>query len=117
MVKKDVTIGATYVCKVSNKLTTVKILRESDYGGWDARNEDTGRAVRIKTARRLHYAAHRFVVKHDRRYLTGAGQWADEVGQAVIFRLSSKAVRFYLALPADFIANSKGAKLAKAPAV
>lgn len=53
MRKQDVTIGGTYKAKVSNQKVLVRILRESPYGGWDARNEKTGRTVRIRTAGRL----------------------------------------------------------------
>ncbi|RMF84298.1 MAG: hypothetical protein D6744_03325 [Planctomycetota bacterium] len=57
MKKKDVEIGATYVAKVSGKLARVRIERESPYGGWDAKNVETGRRVRIKSAQRLRYPA------------------------------------------------------------
>lgn len=53
MRKADVKIGGIYIAKVSNKLTRVRIVIESQYGGWDAMNIETNRAVRIKTAARL----------------------------------------------------------------
>jgi molybdopterin biosynthesis enzyme len=53
MKKNEVEIGRHYIVKVSGKLTRVRILRESSYGGWDGVNVETGRAVRIKTAARL----------------------------------------------------------------
>ncbi len=53
MKKADVEIGSRYKAKVSNKIVTVEILAESPYGGWDAKNLSTGKAVRIKSARRL----------------------------------------------------------------
>lgn len=56
MRKQDVTIGDEYVVKVSGKLVRVKITGESPYGGWDGRNLETGRDVRIRTAGRLRYA-------------------------------------------------------------
>lgn len=56
MKKNDVETGATYVAKVSGKLTRVRIERESPYGGWEATNVDTGRRVRIKSAQRLRRA-------------------------------------------------------------
>jgi len=56
MKKNDVETGATYVAKVSGKLARVRIERESPYGGWDAKNVDTGRRVRIRTAQRLRRA-------------------------------------------------------------
>lgn len=55
MKKKDVRIGGRYRAKVSGKLTTVRIDRESPYGGWDATNLETGRRVRIRSAQRLRY--------------------------------------------------------------
>ena len=53
MKSKDVVIGNTYRAKVSDQKVDVRILRESDYGGWVALNTATGREVRIKTAARL----------------------------------------------------------------
>ena len=53
MKKVDVKIGGRYRAKVSGELVTVRILREAPLGGWYARNEKTGRMVRIKTAARL----------------------------------------------------------------
>ncbi|MEW6199151.1 MAG: winged helix-turn-helix domain-containing protein [Planctomycetota bacterium] len=56
MKKNDVEIGATFVAKVSGKLARVRIERESPHGGWEAKNVDTGRRVRIKSAHRLRRA-------------------------------------------------------------
>lgn len=53
MRKAQVQIGGTYRAKVSGRKVMVRILRESIYGGWDARNLSTGRDVRIRTAGRL----------------------------------------------------------------
>jgi hypothetical protein len=53
MKKADVKIGSTYRAKVSGQTTSVKILRESPYGGWDAVNTATGRKIRIRSAQRL----------------------------------------------------------------
>jgi len=58
MKKSEVEIGRYYIVKVSGKLTRVKILRESPYGGWEGVNAETGRAVRIKTAARLRKLAY-----------------------------------------------------------
>ena len=58
MKKSEVEIGRYYIVKVSGKLTRVKILRESPYGGWEGVNAETGRAVRIKTAGRLRKPAY-----------------------------------------------------------
>jgi len=54
MKKKDVVIGARYLAKVSGARTTVKILSESQFGGWDGLNLTTNRKIRIKSAQRLH---------------------------------------------------------------
>jgi hypothetical protein len=53
MKKSQVQVGETYIAKVSGTLTTIRILRDSPYGGWDAVNTKTGREVRVKTAARL----------------------------------------------------------------
>jgi hypothetical protein len=53
MKKSEVQIGATYVAKVSGKLAHVRIVSESQYGGWNAVNTLTKREVRIKSAARL----------------------------------------------------------------
>jgi len=53
MKKHEVTIGGVYAAKVSGKITIIRLLRESPYGGWDAVNTATGREVRVKTAARL----------------------------------------------------------------
>jgi hypothetical protein len=56
MKKKDVIVGGRYTAKVSGKVVTVRLLRENPWGGWTARNLDTGREVHIKTAARLRSA-------------------------------------------------------------
>lgn len=53
MKKSEVKIGGKYECRVSGNTVSVRIDRESDYGGWEATNTQTGRKVRIKTAARL----------------------------------------------------------------
>lgn len=53
MKKRDVIVGQRYKALVSGSVTVVRLDRPSPYGGWDATNETTGRAVRIKTAARL----------------------------------------------------------------
>jgi hypothetical protein len=55
MKKKDVHVRHRYAAKVSGEMTTVRILGENPYGGWDAVNERTGRKVRIRSAQRLRY--------------------------------------------------------------
>jgi hypothetical protein len=53
MKKADVEIGAIYIAKVSDKLARVRITGESPYGGWNAVNQETGRAIHIRGAQRL----------------------------------------------------------------
>lgn len=53
MKKAEIENGRCYIALVSGKLVTVKINRESYYGGWDATNLATGRRIRIKSAQRL----------------------------------------------------------------
>lgn len=55
MKKAEVTLGRTYAAKVSERIVPVTLVRESRFGGWDARNEVTGRDVRIKSAAKLRY--------------------------------------------------------------
>jgi hypothetical protein len=57
MKKSQIEIGGTYTAKVSGRLATVRILNESPYGGWVAKNTATGKLVRIRTAARLRCAA------------------------------------------------------------
>jgi len=47
----------TFYANVSDRRTLVRLVGESRYGGWDAVNISTGRAIRIKTAARLHGVA------------------------------------------------------------
>jgi hypothetical protein len=51
--KKDVRVGGRYRAEVNQRIVTIRITRESPYGGWDAVNESTGRDVRIRSATRL----------------------------------------------------------------
>jgi hypothetical protein len=53
MKKSEVEIGTTYVAKVSGRLARVRIVSESQYGGWNAVNTDTKREIRIRGAQRL----------------------------------------------------------------
>lgn len=53
MKKNEITIGATYIAKVSDKLVEVRIDAENSHGGWDATNLATKKKVRIKSAQRL----------------------------------------------------------------
>jgi hypothetical protein len=69
MKKRDITIGETYLAKVSGKLVPVRITSESPHGGWNAVNTTTGREVRIGSAARL------------RRPLDASSPPAPETGQ------------------------------------
>ena len=54
MKKKDVQVGKVYIAKVSNTLVPVRLMNENlRRGGWDAKNEATGRWIHVKTAARL----------------------------------------------------------------
>jgi len=53
MRKNEVEIGKVYIVRVSGRIARVKITGESPYGGWDGKNLETGREVRIRTAGRL----------------------------------------------------------------
>jgi len=54
MKKADVKVGGAYVAKVSERLTGVRLLGPSPFGGgWAAINLRTGRTVHILTAARL----------------------------------------------------------------
>ena len=49
----DVKLGRSYLAKISGVVTTVTLVRTNPHGGWDARNEKTGREVRIRSAAKL----------------------------------------------------------------
>ena len=53
MKKQDVKIGRVYLVTVSGKRARVRLTGENPNGGWDGRNIDTKRKVRVKTAGRL----------------------------------------------------------------
>jgi hypothetical protein len=53
MKKNEVVIGGRYLAKVSGRVVPVRITGESRYGGWEAVNAETHRAVRIRGAQRL----------------------------------------------------------------
>jgi hypothetical protein len=53
MRKAQVEIGGTYYANVSGKRVKVTVTSESPYGGWNGRNNVTGRDVRIRSAQRL----------------------------------------------------------------
>ena len=53
MKKSEVSVGKTYIVKVSGNLTRVRLDSVSEYGGWNGTNLQTGRSVRIKSAAKL----------------------------------------------------------------
>ena len=53
MKKNEITLGGTYLAKVSDKVVPVRLDRENPRGGWDATNLTTKKQVRIKSAQRL----------------------------------------------------------------
>ena len=53
MKKEEITIGETYLAKVSDKVVPVRIESENPHGGWNAINQSTNKQVRIKSAQRL----------------------------------------------------------------
>jgi hypothetical protein len=81
MKKREVVIGQSYVCKVSDKLQTVSIVRESRFGGWDGVNIATGREIRVRTAARLRYP-----VDHDRRAIDALHVGKDSMEAEAISR-------------------------------
>lgn len=73
MKKSEVKVGGVYRAKVSNKVVEVRIDGESQYGGWNATNLATGKAVRIKSAQRLRATSGREMVKAAQKKLQGGG--------------------------------------------
>lgn len=55
MKKAEIQIGRVYGVKVSGTVQPVRILNENRYGGWDAINTKTNRAVRIHTAAKCRF--------------------------------------------------------------
>lgn len=53
MKKSEVKIQGRYRALVSGSVVIVRILGESRYGGWNARNETTGRNIHVRSAQRL----------------------------------------------------------------
>lgn len=54
MKQADVSVGTTYVVKVSGHLVPLRLDRESAYGkGWEGTNLATGRQIRIRSAAKL----------------------------------------------------------------
>jgi hypothetical protein len=61
--KKDVKIGGHYAIKHTssgyNRLNVIRIDSECRYGGWNATNLKTGRAIRIKSNTKLRFEVQR----------------------------------------------------------
>ncbi len=80
MKKAEVRVGEVYAVKVSDKVVPVRIEREHPAGGWLGTNQESGREVRVKTARHLRGAwrapraakPDRTVKVGDRMLLSGA---------------------------------------------
>ena len=53
MQKQNVTVGTTYIVKVSGTLAKVRLTRDHPRGGWYGTNLATSREIRIRTAARL----------------------------------------------------------------
>lgn len=51
----DVKVGKTYAAKISERIVPITLVQSSVYGGWSARNERTGRGVRIRSAQKLRF--------------------------------------------------------------
>jgi hypothetical protein len=53
MKKRDVVLGQVYAVKVGGRIQPVRVIAESQCGGWVGRNEQTGREIRIRSAAKL----------------------------------------------------------------
>jgi uncharacterized protein (DUF1330 family) len=96
MKKAEIEVGGRYIAKVSNKLATVKITNENRYGGWDAINVKTGRAVRIRSAQRLRRpAGGMYVLARKGRYLDAERTWVTDKACALRFTYTDDAKRFF----------------------
>jgi hypothetical protein len=59
MRQNEVQVGATYAAKVSGRLVPVTVLQAGAGRAWIARNETTGRILRLRTAARLRFRVDR----------------------------------------------------------
>ena len=57
MKQHEIKIGGTYLAKVNDKLSKVRIDDVSPHGGWTATNVATGKKIRIRSPQRLRAAA------------------------------------------------------------
>jgi len=51
MKKHEIEVGKSYLAKISGRLTAVRAISESPYGGWCGVNTATGRRVRKEVSR------------------------------------------------------------------
>ncbi len=59
MKKDQITLGGTYLAKVTDKVVPVRLDSANPHGGWDATNLATNKKIRIKSAQRLRGPADR----------------------------------------------------------
>jgi hypothetical protein len=96
MKKAEVEIGGQYIAKVSGKPQVIRIMRESPYGGWDAVNVRTFRAIRIKSAQRLRRpAGGKYVITCHGRYLNDEPAWIKYLASAKRFDSAMAAAQFF----------------------
>ena len=51
--RAEVMVGSRYGAKISGRIVEVEVVAEHPHGGWVAVSRETGRTVRIHTARKL----------------------------------------------------------------
>ncbi|MCC6239690.1 MAG: winged helix-turn-helix domain-containing protein [Phycisphaerales bacterium] len=99
MKNSEITLGGTYLAKITDKVVPVRIDATNPHGGWDATNLATGKKVRIKSAQRLRGPAPDRQAKQRTRAVAEA-QAADAAANAH-------------AVPAETTAPAKPAKTKK----
>ena len=96
MKKKDVVIGETYWAKVSGKIVPVKITDECIYGGWAGVNDETGRAVRIKSCQRLRGPVRRKLTNNTDKAQHRMYTVKRTVGVFGVFRKGADGLQYYM---------------------
>ena len=100
------------IANVSNKLAVVRINNESIYGGWNATNVKTGRAVRIRSAQRLRRpAGGKYVITCNGRYLTTEPRWVEDKAEAKKFASVEDASMFFTGMGNHGLSQSHGVKI------
>lgn len=56
MKKSEIKIGGQYIVKIGGQLTIVRIVAESNFGGWSAVDLNTWRMIHIRAIAKLHNA-------------------------------------------------------------